>query len=192
MKIDLFERNFTTHIHAHHDHAGDPSKENIASGFHDIERIVRVFFAFGPVGTDKGPVGAAEPGVEGVFVAVIGDAADFDFLKVGASIENPLGGLIGFGLVEHRDSDAPRDLAGDVPILEILKVINQDLLFVGWCEFDFAGFKMFDSVSGEALDVDKPLSFKHRLDDGAAFVTVSDGVNNLFLATEKTLVFEIF
>lgn len=124
MKIDFFKRNFTRYINTHHDHAGDPSEENVGAGFHDTEGVIRVVGAFEPVGADDRPVGAGEPGVESVFVAVVVDAADFDFGEVRAGVEDPFGGFVGFGLVEHRDSDAPRDLAGDVPIFEALKVVN--------------------------------------------------------------------
>lgn len=75
----------------------------------------------------------AEPGVESVFVAVVGNAADLDFLKVGASIENPFGSFVGFSLMEHRNGDTPRDLAGNVPIFQTFEVIDEDFfLEAGW------------------------------------------------------------
>ena len=68
------------------------------------------------LGTDDGPVRTGEPSVEGIFVAVIMDATDFDFCQVRAGVRRPFGGFVGFGLAEHWDGDTPGDLAGDVPV----------------------------------------------------------------------------
>lgn len=58
-------------------------------------------------------------------------------------------------------------------------------------ELDFAGFEVFDGHGGEAFDVDEPLAFESGFDDSAAFVTVSDGVNDFFFAAEETLFLEV-
>ena len=42
------------------------------------------------IGGDIGPLGGGEPGVEGVFVAVVGDAVFDDEGLVGVGVENPL------------------------------------------------------------------------------------------------------
>lgn len=159
MKIDLSERNFTAYVYPHHNHASNPSKEDVGASFHDVKRVIGVIFAFGPVGTDEGPVGTREPSVEGVFVANVGNAADLDLFQVSASVENPIRGISGVvGLfLEHRNGDAPRDLARDVPIFEILKVIDKDLFLVCGGEFDLIVLKMLDSCGSKALDIDKPL-----------------------------------
>lgn len=191
MKIHFTERNFTCYINPHHNHAGDPSKENVGAGFHDVERVIRVFFAFEPVGADDGPVRAGEPSIKGVFIAVIMDAADFDFLEVGAGVKNPFWGLVGFGLVEHGDGNTPRDLAGDVPVFEVLEIVDEDLFLVRGVELNFVVFEVFDGCGGEALDVDEPLGFEHGLDDGIAFVAVGDGVGDFLLTAEKALSFKV-
>ncbi len=116
VKVDFAEGNFAGDIEAHHDHAGDPSKENIGTGFHDVKRVIGVFLTFGPVGTDDGPVAGAEPGVESVFVAIISDAANFDFGEIDAGVEDPFGCFVSFSLAEHWNSNTPRNLAGDVPV----------------------------------------------------------------------------
>lgn len=36
MEIDFAEGNFAGDVEAHHDHAGDPSEEDVGTGFHDI------------------------------------------------------------------------------------------------------------------------------------------------------------
>lgn len=36
VEIDFAEGNFASDVEAHHDHAGDPSKENVGAGFHDV------------------------------------------------------------------------------------------------------------------------------------------------------------
>ncbi len=193
MKINLFERNFTADIHAHHNHTGDPSKENIGASLHDIERIIGILFIFDPVGTDEWPVGTGEPSVESILVAKIGNTADFDLLEMGAGVENPFGGVFGVGsdLMEHRNGDTPRDLAGNVPIFEILEIIDKDLFLTGWGEFDFAGFEMFDGFGGKTFDVDEPLAFKHRFDRGTTFVAMGNRVDDVFFAAEKTLLLEV-
>lgn len=140
MKINFAERNFTCDINSHHDHAGDPSEEDVGAGFHDAERIIRILEAFFPVRADDGPVGAGEPSVESVFVAVISDTADFDLGEIHAGVEDPFGGLISLSLVEHWDGNTPRDLARDVPVFKAFKIINKDFLFAGGVEGNLAVF----------------------------------------------------
>lgn len=140
VEIDFAEGNFASDVEAHHDHAGDPSKENVGAGFHNVEGIIRIFLAFGPVGADDGPVGAGEPSVESVFVAVISDTADFDLGEIHAGVEDPFGGLISLSLVEHWDGNTPRDLARDVPVFKAFKIINKDFLFAGGVEGNLAVF----------------------------------------------------
>jgi len=130
-------------------------------------------------------VGGAEPGVEGIFVAVIGNAADLDFGEINAGVEDPFGCFGGFGLVEHWDGDTPRDLAGNVPIFQAFEIIDEDFLLGCRVEGDLAGFKMFNGGFGETLDVDKPLRFEHWLDDGTTFITMSDGVGDVFGAAHE-------
>ena len=36
VEIDFFERNLASDINSHHNHAGDPGKENVGTGFHDV------------------------------------------------------------------------------------------------------------------------------------------------------------
>ena len=36
MEIDLPEGDFAGDVEPHHNHAGDPSKENVGAGFHDV------------------------------------------------------------------------------------------------------------------------------------------------------------
>ena len=192
MKINFAERNFTCHINSHHNHASDPCKENVGAGLHDVERIIGVFHAFFPVCADDGPMARAEPSVEGVFVAVIMDATDFDFGQVRAGVENPFRGFVGLGLAEHRNSDAPRDLAGNVPVFQAFEIVDEDFFLVRGVELDFVIFEMFDSFGGEAFDVDEPLLLQHWLDDGATLITMGDGVGDFLLAAEKTLLFEVF
>ena len=159
MKVNFAERNFTCDINSHHNHAGDPSEENVGAGFHDVERIVGILEAFFPVCADDRPMRAGEPGVEGVFVAVIVDAADFDFREVCAGVEDPFRGFVGFGLVEHGDGYAPGDLAGDVPVFESFKIVDEDFFLVRRVELDFVILEVFDGFGGEAFDVDEPLLF---------------------------------
>ena len=85
-----------------------------------------------------------------------------------------------------------RDLAGDVPIFQILEVIDEDLFFAGWMEGDLVLLEGFDGLFGERLDVDKPLIFERGLEDGAALVAVGDRVGDVVLAAEEALVFEVF
>lgn len=190
MKINFAEGNFAGDIEAHHDHAGDPGEENVSAGFHDVQGVVRVFLTFGPVGTDNGPVGAREPGIESVLVAVIGDATDFDFGEIYTGIKDPFGSVRGFGLAEHGNGDTPRNLTGNIPVFKAFEIIDENFLFASGVELDFAFLEVFDSGPCETLDVDEPLRFEHRLDDGATFVAVSDGVGDFLGAAQETLAFE--
>lgn len=192
MKINFAERNFTCDINSHHDHAGDPGEEDVGAGFHDTERVIRILKAFFPVRADDGPVGAGEPSVEGVFVAVIVDAADFDFREVGAGVEDPFRGFVGFGLAEHRNGDAPRDLTGDVPVFQTFEIVDENFFLVCRVEFDFIILEVLDGFGSETFDVDEPLLFQHRLDNGATFVAMSDGVGDFLFATEEAFGFKGF
>lgn len=191
MKINFAEGNFAGDIEAHHNHAGDPSEENVGAGFHDIKRVIRVFLAFGPVGTDDGPVGAREPGIKGVFVAVVSDATDFDFGEIYTGIKDPFGSVGGFGLAEHGNGDTPRNLTGNIPVFKAFEIIDENFLFAGGVEFDFAFLEVLNSGLRETLDVDEPLRFEHRFDDGTAFVAVSDGVGDFLGAAHEALAFEV-
>ena len=121
-------------------------------------------------------------------------------MEVGAGVEDPVGGVGevflagaagGCLFFEHGDGDAPGDLAGDVPIFEAFKVVDEDLFFGGGVEGDFSLFEMGDGGFGEAFDVDEPLVVEGGFDDGAAFVAVGDGVSDVFLAEEEALVIEV-
>lgn len=191
VEIDFAEGNFAGDVEAHHDHAGDPSKENVGAGFHDVKGIIGIFLVLGPIGADDGPVGTGEPGIEGVFVTVISDAADFDFGEIYTGIKDPFGSLISLSLVEHRDGDTPRDLAGNIPIFETFEIVNKNLFLIRRMEGDFTVFKMLNGSFGKTLDVDEPLGFKHRFDNGAAFITVGDGVGDFLGATHEAGFFEI-
>lgn len=146
MKINFTERNFTCDINSHHNHACYPGEKDVGAGFHDVQRIVGVLEAFFPVRADDRPVGAGEPSVEGIFVAVIMDTANLDFSEICAGIEDPFGSFVGLGLAEHGDGDTPGDLAGDVPVLEALKIVNEDFFLVRGVELDFVIFEVFDGL----------------------------------------------
>ena len=93
--------------------------------------------------------------------------------------------------MEHGDGNPPRNLAGNIPIFKVFKIVDKDFLLTGGVEFDFAGFEVLDSGSGEFFCIDEPLLAKHRLDDGATFVTMGDGVGNSFLAAKEALFLEV-
>lgn len=191
VEIDFAEGDFTGDVETYHNHAGDPSKEDVGASFHDVKRVIRIFLAFGPIGTNNGPVGTREPGVKSVFVTVIGDATDFDFGEIDTSVEDPFRSFIGFGLVEHWDSDTPRDLTRNVPIFKTFEVVDENFFLAGRVEFDFAVFEVFNSDSREAFDVDEPLGFEHWFDDSATFIAVGDRVGDFFGATHETGFFEV-
>ena len=191
VEIDFFKWYFTGDIDAHHNHTGNPGEENIGASFHYIERIIRVEHTFGPVRTNNWPVGAREPGIKGIFVADIFDASTLNLFKIHTAVENPLWSSSRFcgDFSKHRDGDTPRDLTGNIPVFEILEVINQNALLALWVKLDFAGFEMFNRFGGELLDIDEPLLLKSRFDGCATFVTVRNRVDNAFFATEKASIF---
>ena len=79
VEIDFLKRNFSGNVETHHNHPGNPGKEDVGAGFHNVQGIERRAVFWGPVGTDDGPVGRGEPGVEGVFVSDVFYATDFYF-----------------------------------------------------------------------------------------------------------------
>jgi len=140
------------------------------------------------IGGDVRPLTRGEPGVEGVFVAVIGDAVFDDEGLVGVGVENPLA-IVGF---EGWDGDAPGDLTRDVPIFELFEVIDNDLLFGRRIEFDLIFAERLDGFGGERFSFDEPLFFEEGFEDTVAFVTMGDRVSDFFAAAEKVLGLEVF
>ena len=146
-------------------------------------------------------MGGGEPGVEGIFVAEVAVAADFDFVEVDAGVEDPLGRSVygrgggdvvgGVVEVEHGDGNAPGDLAGDVPIFETFEVVDEDFLFALGVEFDFAGFEMGNGGFSKFLRIDKPLLAEHGFDDGATLVAVGDSVGDFLFATKEAFFLKI-
>ena len=185
VEVHLFKRNFASDIEAHHNHAGDPGEEDVRGGFHDIERIIRSRILFGPAGTNDWPVRAREPSVKGILVADVSNTGLFNFFKVGTTIKNPvrLIGSFRVGFSKHRDGDAPRDLARNVPIFEVFEVIDDNFLLAFWIKLNFVVVEMLDSDSGEFFDVNKPLFFEGGLKNGAAFVTVGNRVGESLFAS---------
>ena len=86
--------------------------------------------------SDVWPLGRTEPSIEGVIVAAIGLAFYFDGFFVDSRVVNPIFRVV--DVDESRNWDAPRNLAGDVPVAEILEVVDEHLFLVGWVEFNFA------------------------------------------------------
>lgn len=185
VEVDVAEGDLVGAIEAEHDHAGDPRKEDVGAGFHDAEGVEG---AFGSevIGGDEGPLAAGEPSVEGVLVADIGVAAALELFFVDLGGEYPVGGVV--DVDEGRDGDAPRDLAGNIPVFELLEIVNENALFASGVEFDFAVLDGLDGAVGEGFDVDEPLLFEEGFDDAAAFVAVADRMlDSLFAATETEL-----
>lgn len=181
VEVDVFEGDVVGGVETEHDHAADPLEEDVVAGFHDrggVEARRRVSEV---VGDDEGPLAAAEPGVESVFVASVGGAIDFDLRLVGADIEDP----VPCPVVEGGDGDAPRDLAGDVPVFEFFEVVDEDLFFAGGVKLDLPCPEGFDGAVGEGFGADEPLLFEKGLNDSVAFVTAADGVGDGFFASEE-------
>ena len=58
VEVDLLKRNFARNVKPHHNHTGNPGKEDVGASFHDVERIIRVEILCSPVSADDGPVTA--------------------------------------------------------------------------------------------------------------------------------------
>ncbi len=131
-------------------------------------------------------MGTREPSVESIFVAAIFDAGALDLGEIGTTIKNPLWlvGGAGVNLSKHRNSDAPGDLPGNVPIFEVFQIIDEDLALVFGVKFDLAGLQSLDGGGRQRADIDKPLLFEHRLQHCAAFVAMGDRVGNSVFAAE--------
>ena len=131
-------------------------------------------------GDDVWPLTGAEPSVESIVIAAIGLAVHLDFGFIDASIENPIRWVI--NVLEGRDWDAPRDLAGDVPVLDVLEVMDENLLLAGWVEFDLPCFENLDGALSKWFDIDEPLFLEKWLNSSAALVAVTNRVSD-FLFT---------
>ena len=139
---------------------------------------------------DVWPLARAKPCIEGVVVADIGIAIDFDFGLVYSFVENPICGVV--DVLEGWNRDSPRDLARDIPIFELFKVVDENLFFAGGVKFDLPCSKHLDSLFGKWFNIDKPLLHEKRFDNGIAFVAVSDRMLDVFFASEEVLFLEIF
>ena len=136
---------------------------------------------FSATSGDVWPLTRAEPSVEGVIIASISLAFNLNFWLIDTSIKNPIGWI--FGIYEGRNWDAPRNLAGDVPVLKLTEVIDEYLFLASRMEFDFPFLKYLYGAFSKRFDVNKPLLFKERLDNGVALIAVTDGVLNLGFAS---------
>ena len=142
MHVDILEWNVALDVKAEHDHAAYPLEQEVGAGFHDGSWEEFLIFA----SSDVWPLAGAEPGIEGVFIAAIGVAVDFDFGLVYTVVVNPVAWVV--DVLEGWNWDAPRDLAGDVPVAQILEVIDESFLLAGWMEFNLALFEDFDCLGG--------------------------------------------
>ncbi len=115
VEVDVFKRDFSGAIEAKHDHAADPGEKDVGGSFHHGVRIERRGVIGCMIGSDERPLSRREPGVEGVFVAGIKFTVDFDFGLVDSGVEDP----VPCPVVKGGNGNAPRDLAGNVPIFEV-------------------------------------------------------------------------
>ena len=90
--------------------------------------------SFAVASGDVWPLAGAEPGIEGVFVAAISFAATLDFDLLDMLVENPVGRIV--DVLEGWNWDTPRDLAGNVPVAKVSEIVDENLFFAGWVEFD--------------------------------------------------------
>ena len=137
---------------------------------------------------DVWPLAGAEPGIEGIVVAAVSLAVNSDSRFVNAGVVDPIFRIV--DVDEGRDRDTPRDLAGNVPIFELAKIVNEDLFFAGRMEFNLPCFENFDGTLGEWFDVNEPLLLEKWFDDGVALVAVADRVSDSFFAAQEVAVFE--
>lgn len=145
-------------------------------------------FAF--AGGDIWPLSRTEPGIKGVFVAAIGFAVFFDLRELYPVVVNPIRWVV--DILEGWDRNTPRDLAGDIPVFELLEIVEEDLLFAGGVKFDLPFLENLDGAGGERFDVDKPLLFEEWLDDSVALVAVTNRVLDLLFPSKEVLFLEVF
>ena len=110
MEVDGFERDFAGSVKPHHYHSRDPEEENVGGGFHygcwvKILEVLAVFTVILEAKSEVWPLCRREPGVKDVGVL---DPAFF-FWRFFSYVY--------FVFFEPCwNSDAPGDLAGDVPV----------------------------------------------------------------------------
>ena len=138
---------------------------------------------------DIWPLTGAKPGVEGVVVSEVFFTAYFDFFFVDTSVKNPVGWI--FGVFEGWDWDAPRNLSRDIPVADVLEIVDKSFFLAGWMEFDFILIENLDGTLGKWLNIDEPLLFEKWFDNGVAFVTVTNGVSYILFPAKIAVVVEI-
>ena len=134
----------------------------------------------------EGPEGAAEPGVEDVFVLfeLYGLAVEFDGLLEGFAVAAG-GELMVVGTVPDGDAVAPPELAADAPVADVFHPVVVVSFEAFGHDRDAAVLDGGDGCLSEGLGFHEPLGAQDRFDDGMAALAVADLVDVRFVADDE-------
>ena len=160
---------------AQHHHARDPEEDDVVAGLHHLRRVVRpqVVRAVRPTQRGEGPQSAGEPGIEGVLVLCqLEGAALHAPARPGLHVGD---GDVALRAVPGRDAVAPPQLPADVPVVDVLQPVEEDLLEALGHEARAAFAYGLHGALRHGLDIDEPLRLQARLHDVVAALTAADG-----------------
>ena len=156
MHVDIFKRDITHEMDAHHHHASHPEKQDVESGYQHGGRVkgFQQGGLFRPPHCRKRPQGRAEPGVQHIrFLNEVIRAAVRTLLRCLHGHHDLAASTAGPG----RNLMTPPDLAGDAPVADIVHPV---IIGVGphlRYDFGLAGFNSIDGFFRQGLHADKPL-----------------------------------
>ena len=134
----------------------------------------------------KGPEGAAEPGVEDVFVLfeLGGLAVELDGLFECFALAAG-GELVAVGPVPDGDAVSPPELAADAPVADVFHPVVVVAFEAFGHDPDAAVLDGGDGGFGEGFCFDEPLGAEEGFDDGVAALTVADFVDVRLVADDE-------
>ena len=140
MDVDVFKRNFASHKQAKHDHARYPWVQDVATGFHQANRVkVLKIFAVRIVERGIRPAGTTKPRVKHIGITAIGFFANGYSFLVHSLVINPVIRVI--NILEGRDRNTPGNLSADVPVAQAFQIRNKLVFFGLRIKGNFAGMQ---------------------------------------------------
>ena len=163
--VHFSERHVVHELEAHHDHAGNPEKDDVETRDQHAGRVVALQFGclFGPAQGRERPQRGGEPGVQHVLVLVQrhrGVEACFaaGVVLVLADVNSAL------VVVPGRNAMTPPELAADAPVFDAVHPVEIGLAPVRRHELDAPVLDRLDGRPGQRLDFHVPLVGQVGLD----------------------------
>ena len=183
------ERNLIQEVRRGHDHARNPQRDDVAGGEQRGRGMMPLqkLHVIGPTLRGEGPQLAGEPGVQNVLVlAHVMAAALRTHIDVLHECIFPTAILA----VEHGDTMAPPQLAGDAPVLKVFHPGKVGLRPALGMELDVAGGDGLGGRPLQLVDGNEPLLGQPRLQCRVATIAMHDRVMMVLNVIEQAMLLE--